>query len=142
MKKWPKILLILLPVVFLSSMCETNNEYDIPYVRVNENLLLYGDLQGIGPGQSITVNGGVNGLIIYCEDLYTYHAYDRTCTQWPDHNEAVMPDADFTDIVYTCPECGSQYLLTQNADPISGPAVFGLHKYYSVLDGDILHVYN
>ncbi len=142
MKKWLKIWFVLLPVLFLSSMCETNNGLEIPYVRVDENLLLYADLKGIGPGQTITVDGGVNGLIVYCEDFNTYHVYDRTCTLWPDHNEAVLMDTTWREIVYTCPECESQYLMLSNADPISGPAVFGLKKYHSVLDGDILHVYN
>ena len=141
MKKWLKILMISLPAVFLSSMCETSKGYEIPYILVDLHLGIYGELGNPGIGTSVEVSGGVNGIIIYREDLDIYHAYDRTCTLWPEHNEKVAEDTDFVGL-YVCPECKSQYLLLLGADPIEGPATFGLKEYRTVIDGGLLHVYN
>lgn len=122
-------------------MCETNNGIEIPYVRVDLHLNIFGELGNPAVFTSTLIDGGVSGIIIYREDLDVYHAYDRTCTLWPDHLEQVVEDEEFVGI-YTCPECESQYLLSTGADPIGGPATFGLKEYYTVIDGSLLHVYN
>lgn len=141
MKKWLKILMIILPITFLSSMCETNNGLVIPYIRVDLHLNIYGELGNPAPTTYKLIEGGISGIIIYCEDIGVYHAYDRTCTQWPDHSIQVAEDSVFSG-VFTCSECESQYLLLTGADPISGPATFGLKEYYTAIDGSLLHVYN
>ena len=141
MKKWLKIAAIITPVLLFSSACDTSNGYEIPYVLVDLHLGIYGELGNPAIGSSVEVQGGVNGIIIYREDFDIYHAYDRTCTLWPEHNEQVVEDAEFEG-VYVCPECESQYLLLLGADPISGPAAFPLKKYHTVIDGGLLHVYN
>lgn len=127
-------------VVSISTKCDSS-EYRIPYVRVDLHLNIIGELGNPAPTTSVLIDGGVNGLIVYREDYDVFHVYDRTCTLYPEHNEKVMPDDDF-DGVFTCPECKSKYLLLNGAIPIEGPATFGLHEYYSVIDGDLLHVYN
>ena len=141
MKKCLKILIVLLPITFLSTMCETNNGLEIPYIRVDRHLNIYGELGDPAVFTSKLIDGGVSGIIIYREDLDVYHAYDRTCTQWPEHLKQVAEDTEF-DGVFTCPECESMYLLLTGAEPIGGPATFGLKEYYTVIDGSILHVYN
>ena len=122
-------------------MCETNNGREIPFIRVDLHLNIYGELGNPAIFTSKLVDGGVSGIIIYREDIDIYHAYDRTCTQWPDHTEQVAEDDEIIGI-FTCPECESQYFLLTGAEPISGPATFGLKEYYTVIDGSLLHVYN
>lgn len=134
------IWLLILPLLLLSTKCETSG-YQIPYVRVDLHLNIISELGNPSIGSFSEVDGGVSGLIIYREDFGLFHVYDRTCTQYPEHTEAVLPDEDF-DGVYTCPECKSKYLLLTGAEPLEGPATFPLHEYYSRVDGDLLHVYN
>lgn len=126
--------------VLFFARCDTGG-YHIPYVRVDLHLNIISELGNPALNSTILVNGGANGLIVYREDFGLFHVYDRTCTQYPEHNAAVLEDEDF-DGVFTCPECKSKYLLLTGADPIEGPATFPLHEYYSRVDGDLLHVYN
>jgi hypothetical protein len=141
MRKPLKILLLLIPLVFMSVKCETNG-YRIPYVRVDLHLNIISELGNPALNTSTLVKGGVNGLIVYRgDDFGTFHVYDRTCTLYPEHNVAVEADENFEGI-FTCPECGSKYILLNGANPLEGPATFPLHEYYSVVEGDLLHVYN
>mgnify|MGYP006285411363 FL=1 len=141
LKKGIYIGLLSTALILLSARCDTNNGREIPYVRVDLHLNLYGELGNLPVGTLKVVDGGVNGIIIYRAEYNLFYAYDRTCTLWPDHNEQVKEDEEFSG-VFTCPECQSKYLISQGADPIAGPATFGLKEYYTVLDGSLLHVYN
>ncbi len=127
-------------ILSISKGCETDT-YRIPVVQIDLHLNIISELGNPPPNSYVLVDGGVNGLIVFREDFDLFRVYDRTCTLYPDHNKAVEPDEDF-DGVFTCPECKSKYLLSTDADPLEGPATFGLHEYYSVVDGDLLHVYN
>ena len=140
MKRSLKTLLFIVLLVLLSTKCDTGG-YRIPYVRVDLHLNIISELGNPALNSSTLVNGGVNGLIVYREEFGLFRVYDRTCTLYPEHNVAVDADDDF-DGVFTCPECKSKYLLLNGADPLEGPATFPLHEYYSVVDGDLLHIYN
>lgn len=136
-----KIWLVIIPLVLLSIKCDTGG-YQIPYVQVDLHLNIISELGNPALQSSTLVPGGVNGLIVYRgDDFGIFHVYDRTCTLYPEHNTAVEPDENF-DGVFTCPECKSKYLMLSGADPLEGPATFPLHKYYSVVDRDLLHIYN
>ena len=105
-------------------------------------LLLYADLADVGIGTTkIIENEGVNGIVLYRESDLVFHAYDRTCTLWPDHNEAVIEDPGFFG-VFECPECGSSYLLMNGGEPNDGPAQYPLVRYRTSLRGDVLHISN
>ncbi|HKK61416.1 MAG TPA: hypothetical protein VJ951_02580 [Bacteroidales bacterium] len=132
--------LLLIFAISIFTRCD-NTEYLIPYVRIDLHLNIIGELGNPAITSYVLVDGGVNGLIVYREDYGNFHVYDRTCTQYPDHNTKVMPDEDFEG-VFTCPECESKYMLLNGASPISGPATFALHEYVSVVEGDLLHIYN
>lgn len=136
-----KIWALLLPLVFLSTNCETGG-YQIPYVNVDLHLNIIGELGNPAINSSTLVDGGLNGLIVYREDHGVFHVYDRTCSQYPEHFTAVEPDENFDGLVLTCPECKSKFILTLGAEPLEGPATFPLHEYYSKVDGDLLHIYN
>ncbi len=133
--------LLLAPVLFMPS-CETGNGEIIPYVRVDLYLLLYADLADMGIGSTKVIEDeGVNGIILYRESDLAFQAFDRTCTRWPDHSEAVIEDPSFFG-VFECPECGSTYLLMNGGEPNSGPARYPLVQYRTTLQGDVLHIFN
>lgn len=135
------ILLLILPGLFTSS-CDTNRGQIIPYVRVDFYLFLYADLADMGIGTSKMIPGeGYRGIALYRESDLEFYAYDRTCTLWPEHDEAVVEDPSFFG-VFECPECSSTYLLMNGAEPNSGPARYPLVEYHTSIQGDVLHIYN
>lgn len=128
---------LLLPALF-SVSCETDRGEIIPYARVDEYFLIYSDLADLGVLETKFVRGGVNGLVIFRESDLVFRAFDRTCTRYPEHNTAVVEDT----LALRCPHCGSIYVPSLGASPISGPAVHPLIEYNSSLQGDVLHIYN
>lgn len=134
-------LLLILPGLFTPS-CDTNRGQIIPYVRVDFYLFLYADLADMGIGTSKMIPGeGYKGIALYRESDLEFYAYDRTCTLWPEHDEAVVEDPSFFG-VFECPECNSTYLLMNGAEPNSGPARYPLVEYHTSIQGDVLHIYN
>lgn len=136
----------LLMVLFLSAViapsCETNRGQIIPYVKVYVDLDLYAELGSMGIGSTrIIPNEGYRGIVLYREADLLFHAYDLTCTEYPEHDEAVVEDEDFVG-VFECPECGSTYVLVNGAYPNSGPAEFPLVEYRTVIQGNILLITN
>jgi hypothetical protein len=122
--------------------CESNRGPLIPYVTVNRYLLLYSDLAGMGIGTTMIIdNEGVNGIVLYREADLLFHAYDRTCTLWPEHDAAVVEDSTFFG-VFECPVCHSTYLLMNGGEPNSGPARYPLVEYKTSVQGDVLRIYN
>jgi len=122
--------------------CETNRGKIIPYVKVDKYLLLYADLADMGIGTAKLINGeGYRGIVLYRESDLEFYAYDRTCTMFPEHDEAVVEDTTFYG-VFRCPQCNSTYLLMNGAEPNSGPAQFPLVQYQTSIQGDVLHIYN
>ncbi|MEZ5072850.1 MAG: hypothetical protein R2751_18335 [Bacteroidales bacterium] len=130
-------------VLLRAPACETNRGQLIPYVSVNIPLLLYADLGTLGVGECRTIDGGVNGIILYREADLVFHAYDRTCTQYPDHSTGVEESETFEGI-YTCPDCGSTYIIVNGATPDgnSGPAKYSLVEYPTSIQGDVLLIRN
>ena len=140
-RNWIQMALLLFVPALVLPTCETNRGELIPYVRVDLYLFLYADLADLGVGGTKLVSGGVNGLVLYRESDLVYHAYDRTCTLFPEHDEAVVEDSTFFG-VFECPECSSTYLLMNGGEPNSGPARYPLVQYKTSIQGDVLHIYN
>lgn len=139
------ILIRLSMLLFLTGLlvpsCETGPEERIPYVKVDEYLLLYADLADMGIGTTKVISGGWKGIVLFREADLVFHAFDRTCTMFPAHDKAVVENPDFFG-VFECPECGSTYLLMNGAEPNSGPARYPLVRYNTSIQGDLLHIYN
>ena len=134
------LLFLLLPGI-LAPSCETNQVEVIPYVKVDEYLLLYADLADMGIGSTKLINGGWRGIVLYREADLVFYAYDRTCTLFPEHDRAVVEDTTFFG-VFECPDCQSTYLLMNGAEPNSGPARYPLAQYNTAIQGDLLHIFN
>ncbi|MBN2698094.1 MAG: Rieske 2Fe-2S domain-containing protein [Bacteroidales bacterium] len=141
MKKIFSILLCSVISVMLYNGCETNRGEIIPYVRVDIYKNIYADLGTLGPMQSMLIQGGYNGIVLFRDDMDNFYAYDRTCTLWPEHNAAVVSDTVFEG-VFVCPECHSKYLLSNDGQVISGPANYPLVRYRTSVSYDVLHIYN
>ncbi len=135
------LLIFTLPGLFTPS-CETNRGQIIPFKSVHVPLLLFADLADMGVGSTRLIHGeGINGIVLYRAADLEFYAYDRTCTLFPEHNEAVVEDSTFFG-VFGCPDCGSTYLLMNGAEPNSGPAQYPLVEYRTSIQGDVLLITN
>ena len=88
----------LLPVLLISLLiapaCESNQGLIIPYAKVYYDLDLYAELGNMGIGSTLIIpNEGYRGIVLYREGDLLFHAYDLTCTEFPDHDEAVVENA-------------------------------------------------
>jgi len=133
-------------LLFLASgilpSCESNRGQIIPYVTVDVDLDLYAQLGNMGIGTTLILpNEGHQGIVLYREDDLLFHAYDLTCTEYPEHDAAVEEDQDFIG-VFKCPVCGSRYVLINGAYPDSGPAKYPLEEYRTAIQGNLLIITN
>lgn len=134
--------MILLLSAGISQSCQTNRGQIIPYVQVYVDLDIYAELGTVGIGGTLIIpNEGYNGIVLYREDDLLFHAYDMTCTEYPEHDEAVVRDTVFEG-VYRCPECNSRYVIINGAYPDSGPAQFPLVEYRTSVQGNLLLITN
>lgn len=121
--------------------CNDKNQI-VPNVYVNFYISIYDPefTTLLSPGNSITVTGGVNGILIYRISSDEFAAYDRTCTYNVTDNCRIVVDEDLnfaTDSM--C--CNSRFLLLDGSVN-SGPATYPLKRYQTSFDGNYLHVYN
>ncbi|RLD72808.1 MAG: hypothetical protein DRI98_00960 [Bacteroidetes bacterium] len=133
-------------VLFLSAVistsCESNRRQIIPYVQVFVDLDLYAELGNMGIGTTrIIPNEGYRGIVLYRETDLGFYAYDMTCTEYPEHDRAVVRDTIF-DGVFKCPKCDSRYVIINGAYPDSGPAEFPLVEYRTNIQGNLLLISN
>lgn len=133
---------ILLITGLISPSCESNRRQIIPYVQVHLDLDLYAELGTLGIGTTMVIpDEGYKGIVLYREDDMLFHAYDMTCTEYPEHDKAVVRDTIF-DGVFRCPECSSRYVIINGAYPDSGPAQFPLVEYRTSIQGNLLIITN
>lgn len=133
-------------ILFLSAVitpsCESNRGQIIPYVQVYVDLDLYAELGSMGIGTTrILPNEGYRGIVLYREVDLGFYAYDLTCTEYPEHDRAVVRDTVF-DGVFKCPKCDSRYVIVNGAYPDSGPAEFPLVEYRTSIQGNLLLITN
>ncbi len=133
-------------ILFLSAVispsCDSNRGQIIPYVQIHVDLDLYAELGSMGIGTTrILPNEGYRGIVLYREADLLFHAYDLTCTEYPEHDRAVVRDTVF-DGVFKCPKCDSRYVIINGAYPDSGPAEFPLVEYRTRIQGNLLLITN
>ena len=109
------IFFILLLSAVISPSCDSNRGQIIPYVQIHVDLDLYAELGSMGIGTTrIIPNEGYRGIVLYREADLFFHAYDLTCTEYPEHDRAVVRDTVF-DGVFKCPKCDSRYVIINGA---------------------------
>ena len=132
--------IILIGILIFS--CEKQNDF-IQDVYVNEtiplNLPEYSEI--LIPGNSIFVDGGVEGIIIYHGIGDNYKVYDRNCSYEPSLACARI-DSINSGIAY-CGCCTSAFLISNRGEPINAPALLPLKTYNWTLDNNnVLRIFN
>ena len=141
LNKITKVLLTLFFIVFAQYSCNDKNQV-VPYVYVNFSLNIYDPefANLVVPGNSITVTGGVNGIVIYRVSETDFVAFDRTCTYQVEENCQVQVDESGVYAVDSvC--CYSKFLLLDGS-VIEGPATYPLKQYNTSFNGNYLRVFN
>jgi Rieske Fe-S protein len=142
MKIYFSLVISLIIVVFASCKKDNNSNNTIPVVAVNLTLYVnnpsYVNLNSVGG--SVTVAGGVRGILVYRYSTTEFKAYDRNCTyQSTNPCATVNIDANNIMAIDTC--CKSQFLLVDGSVS-RGPATMPLKSYNTSFDGNILRIYN
>ena len=132
-----------LSLLIISTFFSCNKKEDyIQDVYVNEFIDLtlpeYDELKT--SGNSIFVDGGVEGIIIYHGIGNEYKAYDRNCSYQPSLSCSVI-DSVSSGIAY-CGCCPSAFLINNNGESINAPALLSLKSYNLSLENNILRVFN
>jgi len=133
--------LYILSISLLIASCNSKDDYIAEvYVNILINLSLpeYSDLQV--PGNSIFINGGAEGIIIYRCNGDCYKVYDRNCSYEPSLACSVI-DSVSSGVAY-CGCCTSAFLLEQDGAAANSPALLPLKKYYWTWEGNLMRISN
>ena len=133
---------IYIPIIsILIFSCNTEHDY-IQEVYVNEyiNLSLPEYSELTTTGNSIFINGGVEGIIIYHGVGNDYKVYDRNCSYEPSLACSII-DSVNSGIAY-CSCCSSAFLISNTGEAINAPALLPLKSYSWSLDNNILRISN
>ena len=137
-----KLAFYILSILFIFSTCNTKDDYiQEVYVDiiVDLNLPEYSDLQA--SGNSIFIEGGVEGIIIYHGVGSDYKVYDRNCSYEPSLSCSQIDSVD-AGIAY-CGCCPSAFLLSNNANVLNSPALLPLKTYnWSLENNNLLRIFN
>ena len=136
-----KSTLYILIISLLISSCNSKEDY-IQEVYVNIlidlNLPLYSYLQV--SGNSMFIEGGVEGIIIYHGVGDDYKVYDRNCSYEPSLDCSHI-DSVNAGIAY-CGCCTSAFLLAQDGAVANSPALLPLKEYFFTLSGNQMRISN
>tara|TARA_B100000965_G_C19583616_1_gene754680 strand:+ start:1171 stop:1554 length:384 start_codon:yes stop_codon:yes gene_type:complete len=126
-------------IIILS--CGDRNDYirNI-YIDVEIDLSLpeFSTLNTIG--NSMFIEGGNKGIIIYRFSNYEYNIFDRNCSYEP-NIECSYIDSINSAIAF-CGCCSSAFLLDQDGIAANSPAVLPLKQYNYSLNNTLLHIFN
>ena len=131
--------LIILLVLFFH--CGDSNEYiQNVYVDIEIDLSLpeFSTLNTVG--NSMFLEGGNKGIIIYSFSNYEYKIYDRNCSYEPSLSCSYIDSINST--IAFCGCCSSAFLLDQNGSAANSPAILPLKQYNYSLNNTILNIYN
>ena len=136
--KQAKFLIIFLLSIF--SCGDSNNYIRNVYVDVEIDLSLpeFSNLNTVG--NSLFIEGGNKGIIIYRHSNYEYKIYDRNCSYEPNLECSYIDSIN--SIIAFCGCCSSAFLLDQNGSAANNPAVLPLKQYNYSLNNTLLHIFN
>ena len=136
--KQAKFLIVFLLSIF--SCGDSNNYIRNVYVDVEIDLSLpeFSNLSTVG--NSLFIEGGNKGIIIYRHSNYEYKIYDRNCSYEPNLECSYIDSIN--SIIAFCGCCPSAFLLDQNGSAANSPAVLPLKQYNYSLNNTLLHIFN
>lgn len=127
--------------IFLGSSCHIEHS-TIPEVAVDfviyPNSMEYADLNYYGG--YVYVTGGVNGIIVYRLNEFTFVAYDRACPYDWEHRDSWLW-MDDSGLLVECSQCRSRFNII-NGDIVDGAAIHPLKQYKTQYNGEKLRIYN
>ena len=137
MKNLKKIVIFF---IFIFSCGEQNNYIQNVYVDTDIDLSLpqYSSLNIVG--NSVFIEGGNKGIIIYKHSNNEYKIYDRSCSFEPSLECSYIDSIN--SIIAYCGCCPSAFLLDQNGIAANSPAVLPLKQYNYSLNNTLLHIFN
>ena len=109
---------------------------NFPDIVIVLNLPSYSSLMTKGGFKEI--GGGVRGIIVYCEDVGKYHAFERNCSYQPNDACATV-NIDASKLFMIDPCCGSSFDFS-TGNPIGGVAWRPLRKYQTIVTGNELTI--
>lgn len=131
----------LITISILLSSCDENNCY-IQDVYINKvidlNLPTYSKISTAG--NSMFIDGGVEGIIIFHGAGGVYKIYDRNCSYEP-----CLPCSQIDSIdsgIGYCGCCPSVFDISNSGNPINAPALLPLKSYNYNLENNILRIFN
>ena len=137
MKLQKKLIIILLLFIH----CGDSNQYiQNVYVDIEIDLSLpeFSTLNAVG--NSMFLEGGNKGIIIYSFSNYEYKIYDRNCSYEPSLSCSYIDSINST--IAFCGCCSSAFLLDQDGSAANSPAILPLKQYNYSLNNTILNIYN
>ena len=131
---------LVLFLIIISSCGDINDYIRNVYVDVEIDLSLpeFSPLNTVG--NSIFIEGGNKGIIIYRFSNYEYNIYDRNCSYEPNLECSYIDSINST--IAMCGCCSSAFLLDQNGVAANSPAVLPLKQYNYSLNNTLLHIFN
>ena len=131
---------LVLFLIIISSCGDSNDYIRNVYVDVEIDLSLpeFSPLNTVG--NSIFIEGGNKGIIIYRFSNYEYNIYDRNCSYEPNLECSYIDSINST--IAMCGCCSSAFLLDQNGVAANSPALLPLKQYNYSLNNTLLHIFN
>lgn len=105
----------------------------LPFPDIILNLNLPENIALKTKGISKEISGGTRGIIIYCEAVGVYYAYERNCSYHPNDACATV-NVDISKLYMTDPCCNSSFDFS-TGNPIGGVAWRPLLKYKTSFNG-------
>ena len=124
-------------VVVLVLGCSPDlSDNPIPYQAFPDiilNLNLPENIALKSKGNAREINGGVRGIIVYCQDPGVYNAFERNCSYHPNDACATV-NIDNSKLYMIDPCCGSTFNFS-TGQPLGGIAWRPLQMYQTDYDG-------
>ena len=135
-----KVKIIFIFIVFLFSCGDNNNYIQNIYVDIEIDLSLpqFSELNTVG--NSMFIEGGNKGIIVYRHSNYEYKIYDRNCSYEPNLECSYIDSVN--SVIAFCGCCSSAFLLDQNGGAANSPAMLPLKQYNYSLNNTLLHIFN
>ena len=135
--------LLLISFLFIMSCSPDLSDDEIPVAQFPDVVLSLSlpsniDLARKG-GIKLLNSEGVRGIIVYCEEVGKYHAYERTCSYRPNDACATV-NVDPSNLFMIDPCCSSTFDFVTGM-PIGGGAAWRpLRKYQTIANGSELTI--
>lgn len=126
---------------FIQACKKSNSENNIPNVTVDRVVSLglpqYAALNSIG--NSLAIDGGVKGIVVYRRSIDEFTASERACPYDPSVNAAII-DIDTSQVIGVDRNCGSKFSFADGSI-IQGPASRPMKQYVCEYDATNQTVY-